>query len=113
MCTCNCLPLAASHQQSINYAAYLSGIVTFILLVSVIVYHVYCVLCAWCLQKLALSTSDDEESSQTIVNAPGIIQSSSEIEGLPNRDRQNSVSQDLDDMASIASTDGTTPLLDK
>ena len=105
-----------SHQQSINYAAYLSGTVTFILLVSVIVYHVYCMLHAWCLQKLALNTSDDEGSNQPrIVNAPNIMQSSSEIEGLPYRDRQNSrsASQDLDDMASIASTDSTTPLLDE
>ena len=49
------------------------------------------------------------------MNAPNVMQSSSEIEGLPYRDRQNSrsASQDLDDMASIASTDSTTPLLDE
>ena len=67
-----------SHQQSIHYAAYLSGTVIFILLVSIIVYHVYCVLHAWCLQKLALNTTDDEGSNQTrIVNAPNVMQSSS------------------------------------
>ena len=103
-----------SHQQSINYAAYLSGTVTFILLFSVVMYHGYSVLRTRCLQKLTLkrSNSNNEECSHVTVNTPNAKQSSSEIEGLPHCVRRNSASQDLDDMVSIASIDRTTPLLD-
>ena len=100
------------HEQTVNYAAYLSGTITFALLFSVIVYHAYSVLCARCLQKVSLkrNNSDRELSANTprTVN----MQSSSEIEGvLGYCDRHNSASQDLDDVASITSTDSTTPLL--
>ena len=98
-----------SHQQSINYTAYLSGTVTFMLLLSIAMYHA-----TWCLKNLILNrnTTDNKEYSHMITNSPNVIQSSSEIEGVQNCDRYKSASQDLDDVASIASIDSTTPLLD-
>ena len=84
-----------SHQQSINYAAYLSGTVTFMLLLSIAMYHAYSVFRTWCLQNLTLNrnTTDNKEYSHMITNAPNVIQSSSEIEGVQNYDRQKSASQ--------------------
>ena len=100
-----------SYQQTVNHAAYLSGSVTFALILSVVTYHAYSVLCGRCLQRLASKKNNSDE--EFITHAPNAMQSSSEIEGLPNyRDIRNSASQDLDDVASIASTDSTTPLLD-
>ena len=102
------------HGQTANYAAYLSGTVTFALLFSVIVYHAYSVLCARCSQKFLLKRNNSE-SDELVTNTPRtVMQSSSEIEGvLTYCEKQNSVSQDLDDVASVASTDSTTPLLDE
>ena len=105
-----------SHQQSVNYAAYLSGIVTFTLLIAVVLYHAYSVLHVLCLQKFTSkknNNSDSREPSHMITKVLINKQSSTEIEGLPNWDRPNAASQDLDDVASIASTDSTTPLLDE
>ena len=98
-----------SHKQDVNYAAYVSGAVTSTLLLSVVIYHGYSVLCTWCSQKFkSKGNNSDKECSHTIMNAPIVKYSSTDIEGRPDWDRINSP-RIMDD---VASTDSATPLLD-
>ena len=98
-----------SHKQTVNYAAYISGAVTSILLLSVVVYHGYSVLCTWCLQSKWSNL--DKECNHAIMNTPVVKDLSSDIERQPNCDSINSP-RIMDDVVSLASTDSATPLLD-
>ena len=100
-----------SHEQSVNYTAYISGAVTSTLLFSVVIYHGYSVFRTWCFHRLkSKGNNSDKECSHAIMNTPIVKYSSTDIEGRPNWDRINSP-RIMDDVAST-SADSATPLLD-